>query len=107
MQNKGYITNLPDDVCVEVPVYVDRSGFYPLSIGNLPPSCVMLTGTSSRIEENAVLACINGDAKLVYQAIAHDPFTSAVLSLEEIRNMTREMFKQNEAYLPQFKNFDI
>jgi len=107
VQNKGYITNLPDDVCVEVPVYVDRSGFYPLSVGNLPPSCVMLTGTSSRIEENAVLACINGDAKLVYQAIAHDPLTSAVLSLEEIRNMTREMFKQNEAYLPQFKNFDI
>jgi alpha-galactosidase len=63
----------------------------------------MLTRLSSSIEENAVLANITGDAKLVYQAIAHDPLTSAVLSLEEIRAMTLEMFKKNEAYLPQFK----
>ena len=107
VQNKDYITNLPQDVCVEVPVYVDRTGFHPLRVGALPPSCIMLTGTSSRIEENAVLACITGDAKLVYQAIANDPLTSAVLSLEEIRDMTSEMFEKNKAYLPQFKKFDI
>lgn len=102
VQNKGYITNLPNGACVEVPVYVDRAGFHPLHVGDLPPSCTMLTRLSSSIEENAVLANITGDARLVYQAIAHDPLTSAVLSLSEIKDMTLEMFRQNEAYLPQF-----
>ena len=32
--NKGYITNLPQDCCVEVPVYVDKMGLHPTKIGN-------------------------------------------------------------------------
>jgi alpha-galactosidase len=107
VQNHGYITNLPDGACVEVPVYVDRSGFHPVRVGDLPPSCIMLTALSSRIEENAVLASLTGDARLVYQAIAHDPLTSAVLSLAEIRAMTAEMFQANAAYLPQFKSVKL
>jgi len=107
VQNRGYITNLPDGACVEVPVYVDRSGLHPVGVGDLPPSCSMLTALSSRIEENAVLASITGDARLVYQAIAHDPLTAAVLSLKEIREMTAEMFRANAAYLPQFRSLEL
>lgn len=107
VQNKGYVTNLPAEACVEVPVYVDRSGFHPVTVGKLPPSCVMLTSLSSTIEENAVLAAMTGDARLVYQAIAHDPLTAAVLSLGEIRDMTRELFKVNARYLPQFESLEI
>ena len=43
-----------------------------------------------------------GDKEMVYQAICYDPLTSAVLGLREIRSMVDEMFKQNEAWLPQF-----
>lgn len=107
VQNKGYVTNLPADACVEVPVYVDRSGFHPVTVGPLPPSCTMLTSLSSTIEENAVLACMTGDPRLVYQAIAHDPLTAAVLSLAEIRAMTKELFARNAPYLPQFKSHSI
>ncbi|HUX38374.1 MAG TPA: alpha-galactosidase [Rectinemataceae bacterium] len=107
VQNKGYITNLPEGACVEVPVYVDRGGFHPVSVGELPPACTMLTRLSSSIEENAVLASITGDPKLVYQAIAHDPLTSAVLSLAEIRAMVKEMFERNRPYLPQFRSVDF
>jgi alpha-galactosidase len=107
VQNRGYVTNLPDGACVEVPVYVDRSGFHPVTVGDLPPSCAILTSLSSRIEESAVLANRTGDARLVYQAIAHDPLTSAVLSLAEIRDMVREMFAANREWLPQFKSVEI
>ena len=50
---------------------------------------------------------MTGDARLVYQAIAHDPLTAAVLSLAEIRSMTAEMFEANRDWLPQFKDARI
>ena len=34
--NTGLITNLPPDVCVEVPVYVDKGGLHPVHVGALP-----------------------------------------------------------------------
>ncbi|HOX31549.1 MAG TPA: alpha-galactosidase [Spirochaetales bacterium] len=107
VQNRGYVTNLPDGACVEVPVYVDRSGFHPVMVGDLPPQCAILTSLSSRIEETAVLAHRTGDARLVYQAVAHDPLTSAVLSLAEIRDLVREMFAANRAWLPQFESVEL
>jgi alpha-galactosidase len=51
----------------------------------------------------AVEASLSGDPRKVYQAIAFDPLTSAVLGIPEIKEMTAKMFKQNEGYLPQFK----
>jgi len=107
VQNRGYVTSLPEGACVEVPVYADRSGLHPVSVGELPPPCVMLTRLSSSIEEAAVRASMTGDARLVYQAIAHDPLTSAVLSLAEIRDMVREMLAANREWLPQFESIDI
>jgi alpha-galactosidase len=67
----------------------------------------MLTNITSMIEEMAVEAALTGDARLVFQAIAHDPLTAAVLSLAEIRQMVNQMFAQNQAYLPQFQNVHV
>jgi len=50
-----------------------------------------------------VEACLKGDAEMIYQAIAHDPLTAAVLSLAETRKMVAEMFRRNRRYLPHFK----
>jgi alpha-galactosidase len=101
--NTQLITNLPQGACVEVPVLVDRAGFHPIHVGALPPQCVMLTNLNSSIEELAITASLTGDPTMVYHAIAHDPLTAAVLSLAEIKQMVNELFKQNQAYLPQFK----
>ena len=38
----------------------------------------------------------------MFHAVAMDPLTSAVLGLEEIREMTDQMMRQNADYLPQF-----
>lgn len=101
--NTGLITNLPPGACVEVPVLVDQSGFHPISVGSLPPECALLTQLSCGIEELTVQAGLAGDPVGIYRAICHDPLTAAVLSLAEIRQMTDELFLQNQAYLPQFK----
>jgi len=101
--NTKLITNLPEGACVEVPVYVDKAGFHPIQVGELPAECALLTQLSSGIEEMAITAAITGDPTMVYRAICHDPLTASVLSLAEIREMTNELFNQHKDYLPQFK----
>lgn len=103
--NTGLVTNLPNDVCVEVPVYADSSGFNSIHVGALPPQCAALVNMSVAIEEMAVEGCLRGDPTLIFQAIAYDPLTAAVLSLAEIKRMVNEMFAQNEDYLPTFDHY--
>jgi alpha-galactosidase len=105
--NTNLVTNLPENACVEVPVWASRKGLSPVYVGALPPQCAMLTNLTSSLEEMAVEGALTGDPRLVYQAIAHDPLTAAVLSLAEIKQMVNEMFQQNREYLPQFKHFEV
>jgi alpha-galactosidase len=107
VSNTGLVTNLPQAACVEVPVWVSKKGLEPVHVGALPPQCAMLTNLSSQIEEMAVEAALTGNPRLVYQAIAHDPLTAAMLSLAEIEQMVNQMLEQNRHHLPQFKHFKV
>lgn len=102
IRNDGYIKNLPDGCCVEVPIYVDRMGLHPSVVGNLPPQCAALNMTNVLVQGLAVEASFTGDPELVMQAVALDPLTSSVLTLDEIRQMVAEMLAAEAAYLPQF-----
>jgi alpha-galactosidase len=105
--NDDLVTNLPQCACVEVPVLVDKAGFHPMHVGDLPVQCAMLTDLNATIEDTAVRAGLTGDPRLVYYAIAHDPLTASVLSLAEIKSMVNEMLAQNAAHLPQFKQTSV
>jgi len=105
--NFGLIDNLPQGACVEVPVLASPHGFEPVKIGKLPDQLAALIHTSSICEELAVDGALSGDPKKVYQAIAFDPLTSAVLGLREIKEMTKKMFKQNAGYLSGIKMEDL
>jgi alpha-galactosidase len=102
IRNDGYITNLPQGCCVEVPIYMDRMGLHPAVIGNLPPQCAALNMTNVLVQGLTVEASFTGDPELVMQAVALDPLTSAVLTLDEIRRMVAEMLTAEAKYLPQF-----
>ena len=101
--NRGYITNLPYDSCVEVPIYADRSGLNPVVIGNLPSHLAALNQSNVTVQSLAAEAALKGDPELAFSAIAMDPLTSSVLTLKEIRDMTIEMFEAHKAYLPSLK----
>ena len=105
--NTGLVTNLPPGACVEVPVFVDQGGFHPVYVGALPPQLAALVHTSALIEEMTIEAALTGNARLVMQAILHDPLTAAVLSLSEIRSMVAHMFHQNRDYLGYFKTLEV
>ncbi|MFA6133568.1 MAG: alpha-galactosidase [Phycisphaerae bacterium] len=105
--NTGLITNLPPNVCVEVPVLADKRGFNPIYVGALPPQCAALNNVSVAVEEMAVEAALTGDPTGVYHAVCYDPLSAAVLSLAEIKKMVQEMLRKNQPYLPQFKKIEI
>ena len=105
--NTSLVTNLPQGACVEVPVWVSRKGFEPVHVGELPPQCATLTNLTAQIEEMAVEGALTGDPRLIFQAIAYDPLTSAMLSLAEIKQMVNQMFAQNKDYLPNFKRLTV
>ena len=54
------------------------------------------------IENLVVEAWEKRSKALVYQAVSLDPLCSAVLSLEEIRQMCDELFEVNRDYLGDF-----
>ena len=105
--NNNLITNIPSGVCVEVPVLATRNKLQSMYVGDLPQQLVPLVSLSASIETMAVDGSLTGNPELVYQAIVHDPLTSAKLSIPEIKKMVGEMFRKNRDHLPQFKNFDF
>ena len=102
VRNDGYITNLPQGCCVEVPVFVDSRGLHPVRIGNLPPQCAALNQSNVSVQQLAVEAALTGDPEHAMQAIALDPLTSTVCTLKEARDMTREMLEAQKEWLPEF-----
>jgi len=102
VRNDGLITNLPQGACVEVPCYVDKHGINPCFVGDLPPQLAALNRSNIAVQEMAVKAALSGDRRLAFHAVAADPLTAAVLSLEEIQQMVDEMFAAEACWLPQF-----
>jgi alpha-galactosidase len=102
VENRGMITNLPQGACVEVPVVADGTGLHPMHVGVLPPQCAGLNHTNISVQELIVKAALEGDRQAVYQAMALDPLTAALLSLDEIRCMADELLAASMPMLPQF-----
>gem|GEM_PF-6374093 len=93
--------------CVEVPILASKRGLDPLHVGPLPTQLALLNYINATCDELTVEGSLTGDPQKIYHAICYDPLTSSVLSLAEIKEMVKEMFKANEDWLPQFKNRDF
>jgi len=100
--NGGMIANLPPDCCAEGPIYVDRTGLHKTVVGDLPPQCAALNLTNINVQRLAVEAALSGEAEHIVHACAMDPLTGAAVTLQEIRDMAREMLEAERQWLPQF-----
>ena len=103
INREGYISNLPREACVEVPIYVDQSGLHPTHVGKLPSQLAAVNRSNVTLQMLAAEAAVTADAELAFSAIAMDPLTSAVLGLKETRDMVRELFQAEAQWLPHFK----
>ena len=103
VKNTGLITNLLQGCCVEVPCLVDKEGLHPCYVGDLPPQLAALNRTNINVQELAVRGIANKDKTQIFQSILLDPLTSAVLTIDETRNMVDEMFHANAEFMPGWK----
>ena len=107
VRNDGYITNLPDGCCVEVPTFVDDTGLHPTVVGDLPPQCAALCMSNVQVQMLAADAALNSDTEWLVHAVALDPLTSAVCTLGEVRQMCGEMLEAQRQWLPQMAGKSI
>lgn len=101
--NKGSINNLSFDTCVEIPVTAHSGGYERKFNGSLPTAIATLIGYTAGIENLTVEAWEKKSKKTVIEAVSLDPLCSAVLSLQEIKDMCNELFEVNREYLGDYK----
>lgn len=97
------IGNLPADGCVEVACTADASGVRPIRYGSLPPQMAAPCDWNMRMFELAARAAMSRSKEAAIHALMLDPLTAAVLSPDEIRAMTLEMFRAERHFLPGYK----
>ena len=107
VRNDGYITNLPQGCCVEVPVYVDREGLHPLRVGDLPSQCAALNQSNVTVQALSVEAGADGRSRAGRcRRWRWTRSPRPCCTLREIREMTAEMLEAEAKWLPQFAGQD-
>jgi alpha-galactosidase len=97
--NRALIANLPEGCCVELACLVDANGVQPTHYGALPPQCAAVNRTNVGVQELAVQAALTGNPEHVRHAVALDPLTGALLTLDRIRAMTDELLAAHAPFL--------
>ena len=101
--NKGLITNLPHNACVEVPCLVNRQGILPTVVGDLPEICAAMNRTNVNVQLLTIEAAVTRRKEAVYQAAMLDPHTSSELSIDDIIAMCDELFEAHKDWMPEYK----
>ncbi len=101
VRNARLITNLPDDICVEVPCLVDRTGVNPTHVGDIPPQCAALNRTFANVCDLTVRAVLEGRRDHVTHAAMMDPNTAASLTLDQIDALVAELLDAYRELLPE------
>ena len=101
--NRGHITNLPNDCCVEVPCVADRSGIIPTHVGELPMQLAALNQTNINVQKLTVQAALTKKKEYIYYAALLDPHTSSELTIDEIKALVDEMLEAHKEWLPEYK----
>jgi alpha-galactosidase len=93
--NTGAISNLPKDAAVEVPIAVDITGIYPVSITLPDPLARMLTA-QVMVQQMAVDAAFFGCKEMALQALLMDP---VINSTDAAVKLLDELWEYNKPYI--------
>ena len=100
--NTGLITNLPEEACVEVPVMVDRNGFNPCYVGDLPLQLAALNRSNINVQLMTIQAARTHRKEDVYMAALMDPHTAAELDIDTTIRMCDDLFEAHGDWLPKY-----
>ncbi len=97
--NRGMISNLPDDACVEVPCLVDGMGVHPTYVGALPVQLAAMNMTNINVQLATVAAARTRRKEDIYHAAMLDPHTAAELTLDQIVQLCDELIQAHGEYM--------
>ena len=93
LPNEGVITNIPQDLVVEVPAIVNKEGLHALKIGEYPRGLAALLRNQASVQDLVVEAVIRESKEIAFQALLLDPTIESATKAEEIFD---EMMKINK-----------
>jgi len=96
--NQGAIADFPDDMVVEVPGYVDRTGIFPITQGHMPRQVVGLVKMLGEYQALTAEAAWSGTRVDGIRALAANPL---VMSLPKATALYDEMAAAHRQYLPE------
>ena len=94
--NKGLITNLPHNACVEVPCLVNGAGIHPTVVGDLPEVLAAMNRTNINPQLLTIEAAVSKRKEDVYMAAMLDPHTASELSIDDIKSMCDELLEAHK-----------
>ena len=94
--NNGAISNLPDDLAVEVPIVADQHGVTPVRIGNLPEPIARLLHMQASVQQIAVDAAVNASKEMALQALLIDPVVNSTIAAEKL---LEELWEINKPFI--------
>ena len=103
VMNKGYVPDLPENSCVEVPCVTTFGKLTPQSVPALPLHLNRLIQTNISVQQLTVEALLTGKKEPIYHAAMLDPHTAAELSLEQIWHMVDDLLDAHQGWIPEFK----
>jgi alpha-galactosidase len=101
--NKGLITNVQQNCCVEVPCLVDKNGIQPCFVGDLPPQLAAPIRNTVNLHELVIEAFFTGRKDHVYHAAMMDPHAAAELTIDQIYAMCDELLAAHGKAMPRLK----
>ncbi len=93
VMNNGLISNLPGNLCVEVPCFADKHGINTVSIGNLPTHLAGLNLANAVSVQLAVESIMEKNKEKAFYAVALDPNVASSLTLNNIKKMFDEIWE--------------
>ena len=100
--NRGLITNLPHDACVEVPCLVSNRGIQPTVIGDIPQICAAMNRTNINVQLMTIEAAVTKKKEAIYQAAMMDPHTASELSIDDIVSLCDDLIEAHKGWLPEY-----
>ena len=100
--NKGLITNLPANACVEVPILVDENGLNPCVVGDIPDELAGLNMTHIPVHNMVIKAATTLKKEYIYKAAYLDPHTRDQLTLDEIKSLCDDLIEAHGDWLPEY-----
>lgn len=97
--NQGAISNLPDDVVVEVSSVITKDGPKPIPVGDLPIQTVGLIQQLKAFEILTTDVAVSGNYEDALVAMTINPLVQSEMIAKKILD---EMLEAHKQYLPQF-----